>query len=199
MWYHPEKNMHVGTGQPFQIGDSCYPANWLTFATTDEIADLGFVPVNTVGARGDERYYDNAEALAGETLTITATRKDQEAICALKWRDIKDERERRKAGGFKVAVDGVDKWFHSDADSRIQQIGLVMLGASIPAGLQWKTMDGSFVEMNPNLAQRLFAAAVAGDQAIFTVAEMHKAAMEAATNPENYDFSGAWPPIFGEA
>ena len=38
-------------------------------------------------------------------------------------------------------------------------MGLVMLGDNIPAGLQWKTMDGSFVVMTPSLAQQVFAAA----------------------------------------
>jgi len=108
---------------------------------------------------------------------------------AAKWEEIKAERDRRKAAGVHVA----GKAFHSDADSRIQQLGLVMLGASIPAGLQWKTLDGTFVTMTQQLAQQVFAATAASDQAIFAAAEAHRIAMLAASDPAAYDFSGDWP------
>lgn len=113
---------------------------------------------------------------------------------AAKWGDIKTERDRRKVGGVKVG----DKWFHSDDASRIQQIGLVMMGANLPAGLQWKTMDGSFVTMTPQLANQILAAVAASDQAIFAVAEGHRVAMEASADPAAYDYSTGWPAIFGE-
>lgn len=117
-----------------------------------------------------------------------------EEIKATQWNEIKAERSRRNRGGYKVDT----KWFHSDADSRIQQLGLVMMGANIPLGLQWKTMDGSFVAMTPALAQQVFTAAAASDQAIYAAAETHKAAMEASADPASYDFSTGWPLTFGE-
>lgn len=110
------------------------------------------------------------------------------------WDAIKAERDRRKAGGVKVGA----KWFHSDDASRIQQMALVMMGASIPAGLQWKTMDGSFITMTQAVAGNVFAAAAASDQAIFSVAEGHRVAMEAIADPESYDYSTGWPKIYGE-
>ncbi len=113
---------------------------------------------------------------------------------AAAWGAIKAERERRKAGGVKVG----DKWFHSDDASRIQQLGLVMMGAALPAGLQWKTMDGSFTTMTPALAQQVFTGQAASDQAIFAVAEGHRVAMEASADPATYDYSTGWPKIFGE-
>lgn len=113
---------------------------------------------------------------------------------AAAWVGIKAERDRRKAGGVKVGA----KWFHSDDGSRIHQMGLVMMGASIPANLQWKTLDGSFITMTQALAGNVFAAAAASDQAIFAAAETHKAAMEASTDPASYDYSGGWPKIYGE-
>lgn len=115
-------------------------------------------------------------------------------LVAEAWRGIKTERERRKAGGVKVGA----KWFHSDDGSRIQQMGLVMMGANLPAGLQWKTMDGSFITMTPALAQQVFIAQAASDQAIFAVAEQHRVAMEASADPASYDYSGGWPKIYGE-
>lgn len=110
------------------------------------------------------------------------------------WSRIKSERDRRKSLG--VLADG--NWFHSDADSRIQQMGLVMMGGTMPAGIQWKTMSGTFVEMTPTLAGQIFAATAALDQAIFAAAETHRAAMEASPVPADYDFSGGWPATFEE-
>lgn len=114
------------------------------------------------------------------------------------WDAIKAERDRRKVGGVKVKVGTTNKWFHSDDASRVQQMGLVMMGASIPAGLQWKTLDGTFVTMDQTVAGNVFAASAASDQAIFAVAETHKAAMEASADPSTYNFSTGWPKIYGE-
>lgn len=111
------------------------------------------------------------------------------------WSKIKSERDRRiQVGGYKVGT----KWFHSDTFSRTQQMGLVMMGASIPANLQWKTMDGTFITMTQTLASQVFQAAAASDQAIFAVAETHRAAMEASADPASYDYSGGWPKVYGE-
>jgi hypothetical protein len=108
---------------------------------------------------------------------------------------IKAERDRRiQSGGFKVGT----KWFHSDTFSRTQQMGLVMLGANIPANTPWKTMDGSTVVMTQILAQQIFAAAAASDIAIFVAAEAHRAALEACADPASYDLSGGWPKAYGE-
>lgn len=119
---------------------------------------------------------------------------DLSIIKSAKWGAIKVERDRRKAGGVKVGT----KWFHSDDSSRIQQIGLVMMGAGIPANLQWKTMDGSFITMTQTLAQQVFEAVAASDQTIFAAAETHKAAMEASADPASYDYSTGWPKVYGE-
>ena len=110
------------------------------------------------------------------------------------WQRIKAERDRRKAGGVKVGA----KWFHSDDGSRIQQMGLVMIGASIPANLQWKTMDGTFITMTQTLASQAFQAVAASDQAIFGVAEAHRVALQASADPAAYDYLTGWPAFFGE-
>lgn len=107
------------------------------------------------------------------------------------WDAIQTERELRKLSG--LPLNG--KRFHSDADSRIQQLGLVMLGENIPYGLQWKTMDGSFVEMTPALAQQIFVGTAQRDTAIFAAAEAHRAAMLALSwqDAQQYDYSQGWP------
>lgn len=108
---------------------------------------------------------------------------------------IKSERDRRSQTlGYKVST----KWFHSDASSRIQQLALTMAGTSLPSGLMWKTLDGSFIEMTPTLAKQIFQAALGSDSAIFTVAETHRTNLEASTTPETYDYLSGWPVGFGE-
>lgn len=104
-------------------------------------------------------------------------------------RQIKADRDRRKGLGTPVGA----HVFHSDPDSRIQQIGLVMMGAALPAGIMWKTVGGAFVEMTPTLAGQIFQATAARDVALFAAAEAHIAAAAASTDPLAYDFSAGWP------
>ena len=111
---------------------------------------------------------------------------------AAAWERIKAERDRRKVLGVKVGA----HWYHSDADSRIQQLGLVVMGASVPP-VQWKTLTVSgqpvFVTMTQALAGGIFQGTAAADAAIFGAAEAHREAMEASDTPESYSFAGGWP------
>ena len=108
------------------------------------------------------------------------------------------ERDRRKALGVKVE----DHWYHSDADSRIQQISLFVMGASVPP-IQWKTLTTTpspvFVTMTQTIAAGIFQNTAASDAAIFAAAETHRVAMEASNNPESYDFSAGWPESIEDA
>jgi hypothetical protein len=133
----------------------------------------------------------------GEAVTAVPLESSEE-VKARVWESIKSERDKRKASGVKVTVSGVDKWFHSDDASRIQQIGLVMMGANIPNGLQWKTTDGTFVTMTQALAMQIFEASAEHDVAVFGIAEQHRANMEASESPDDYDYSTGWPQTFAE-
>ena len=103
--------------------------------------------------------------------------------------EIKADRDRRKGLGCPVGPHR----FHSDDASRIQQLGLVMMGQSMPAGVKWKTMDGSFADMTPTLAAQIFQAQAARDMALFAVCEQHIAAAALADDPLAYDYSAGWP------
>jgi hypothetical protein len=135
---------------------------------------------------GNQRFTD----ASGTEYEVGAA--DPSIAIAAQWESIKTERDRRESAGVLVGA----KWFHSDADSRIKQLGLVLAGASIPAGLQWKTMDGSFVAMTQTLAGQIFGASLAATSAIFTKAEQHKAAMEASADPSAYDHLADWPAVY---
>lgn len=84
---------------------------------------------------------------------------DMSATHSSIWKLIQKERDRRKYAG--VQANGY--WFHSDDASRIQQMALSMMGVAMPAGIQWKTMAGDFVEMSPELANQILAAVAAND------------------------------------
>ena len=115
-----------------------------------------------------------------------------EARQAAAWERIKAERDRRKSLGVKVG----DHWYHSDADSRIQQLSLFVMGAAVPP-VQWKTLTLSpppvFVTMTQAIAAGIFQATAASDPAVFAAAEAHRLAMEASDHPEDYDISTGWP------
>lgn len=111
------------------------------------------------------------------------------------WTSIKAIRDyRTQTAGYQVA----GNWYHSDTFSRTQQLGLVLLGASIPSGLQWKTMAGTFVTMTQTLAGQIFAAAAASDQALFAYAEQLRAEVDASEIPQEIDINAGWPAGFGE-
>ena len=117
---------------------------------------------------------------------------NQASARAAKWEAIKVERDRRKALGVKVGA----HWYHSDAASRIQQISLFVMGASVPP-IQWKTLTTTpppvFVMMTQSIAAGIFQNTAASDAAIFAAAETHRIALEASPTPETYDFTGGWP------
>ncbi|MBB5017428.1 hypothetical protein HNQ59_000692 [Chitinivorax tropicus] len=121
---------------------------------------------------------------------------------------IKTERDRRKMLGFQVG----GRWFQSDADSRIQHLGLKDQARDLIAGggemgdklialgkpIHWKTLDGTMVPVTAQLAFDIVAAAGEFDARLFAAAEAHKDAMENCADPAGYDYSAGWPRSFGE-
>ena len=116
----------------------------------------------------------------------------QEILVGIEDGAIKVERDRRKV----LVVNVGDHWYHSDADSRIQQISLFVMGASVPP-IPWKTLTTTplpvFVTMTQTIAAGIFQNTAASDAAIFAAAETHRIAMKASPTPETYDFTGGWP------
>ena len=149
----------------------------------DNTTDVLHVPTGAVVLATNPAYIDWVES--GQT----PANSSQSAERAEVWEAIKAHRDAVKSSGVKVG----QHWYHSDANSRIQQMGLVMMGANLPAGLQWKTMSGDFVTMTPSLAGQIFQATAARDAVVFGVAEAHRAALATAQDPAAYDWSGGWP------
>jgi len=169
------------------------------------------IPVDAVDVTDEEHAALLAAQSQGKSIVAAANGRpilvDPTATPAQLWESIKAERDRRKAGGFKVGA----LWFHSDADSRIQHFGLkdkardvLAAGGAMTDNLtilgqpvRWKTMDGSFANVTAQSAFDIVAAAGDLDARLFAVAETHRAAMEAAPDPAAYDFSAGWPETFG--
>ena len=99
---------------------------------------------------------------------ITWELKKPEQLLALRVSKLKQIRdELTENGGCLVDT----KWFHTDVKSKQQQMALAMAGTNLPTGLMWKTMDGTFVQMTPTLAQELFAAQMTREATIFGICE----------------------------
>lgn len=143
----------------------------------------------------NQRFGAPSYTLAGDTVersyaVATKSAEEQAAFRASRVEQIKQLRDTKtQTGGFPAA----GKWFHSDTFSRTQQLGLVLMGPSIPDGLVWKTMDGSFVPMTPTLASQIFAAAAAQDASMFAHAETLIAQVSAAPDPTTVDINAGWP------
>ena len=105
------------------------------------------------------------------------------------WERIKAKRTDNLRHG--VYVKSVDKWFHTDDNSRTQYIALAVM-PRLPEKLAWKTMDNSFVNMTKALLGELMEQMLIDEQADFANAERHKAAMEKAKHPLEYDYSDGW-------
>lgn len=131
----------------------------------------------------DDTYYRTEDWETTQRPYIIYTKKSVEQIATVRWSKIKAKRDELTDNGG-CLVSG--KWFHTDTKSKQQQMALTMLGASIPANLQWKTMDGSFITMTQLLAQQLFAAQITREQTIFAHAETLKADI-------NADINAGWP------
>lgn len=140
--------------------------------------------------------YEAGDALPGEPPTPLAD------LQAQAWENIQAKREQFKyEGGVKVG----SNWFSSDKDSIGLYNSLVNIAArnALPDAYvmraQWRTMvDGVVQDMTPALAGQILAAGLAQFAAIDDAAQTHKAAMLASADPVAYDFSGGWPPVFGD-
>jgi len=127
-------------------------------------------------------------------------------IRARKWEAIKAQRDRRKASGVAVS----DQWFHSDADSRIQWLGIKDTARDLLAAgkagtepvpvlgqpLQWKTLGGEFVAVTVQMALDVVTATKELDARLFAIAEQKRLEVEASADPASYDTAAGWPATF---
>ena len=124
---------------------------------------------------------DEDDAVAAHLATLRASK-----VAA-----IKAERDRRRFNG--VFVSG--KWIHTDTYSRTQWMGMVMMGASVPA-IEWTTMDGTSITTSQVLAGAVFQATATLDTALFAFAKSSIDTVNASSDPTNVDITTGWPATF---
>lgn len=110
------------------------------------------------------------------------------------WELIKERRLQAVTSG--VYVESVDKWFHTDTVSVTSYstiAGMIALNNYEP--VQWKVMDNTWLLLTEPLFKELQTAMSQKTNAIYAVAEQHKAAMLLADNPLEYDFSDGWSEV----
>lgn len=135
---------------------------------------------------GEWRYKWRVDALTVEQIAANLT-----ALRASKVTAIKAERDRRKFNG--VFVSG--KWIHTDTYSRTQWMGMVMMGAGIPA-IEWTTMDNTSITTSQALAGAVFQATATLDATLFGYAKGLIEAVNASNDPSSIDITTGWPATF---
>jgi len=110
-----------------------------------------------------------------------------------KSKEISDKRDDLHLnGGVLVGTD----WYGTDAIRRTQWLGLMVLGSSIPAGVNLWTLNGTAVPLTQALVQQIFAAIVTNDAAQVQAAHNHDAAMLLLADPRQYvahNDPATWP------
>ena len=129
------------------------------------------------------------------------------------WEKIKEVRDSRKFKGIYVS----GKWFHNDADSRTQWLGLKDKARDVLAAggttstiltithptmgvipINWSTMDNSYIPVTVQLAMDVVNTTGDMDGILYGVALYHKQQIYASETPETYNYMVGWPAIFGE-
>ena len=107
------------------------------------------------------------------------------------WEKIKYRRSQAMESG--VYHPQLKKWFHTDAEA---QRNYAILGHAINSAYysprQWKTMDGTFIEMNKQVFSDVIALALKKADEDYRNAEIHKAKLMQSTDPLAYDYSTGW-------
>lgn len=177
----PSKAYGVGEGAAFPLTEI------LTQVQIDALAELD-VRAATIATRDA-----TITTLTAERDAAQARIAELEAQLALSQADdlsaaIRAERDRRILSGVHVG----DHWYHSDMQMQIQVLGLVIMGANLPAGTMLKTLDDGPQPATPQLVQALFVATGQQMAALHAIAD---AAIDAGTPLDAIP----WPPIYTPA
>ena len=137
---------------------------------------------------GTSTYDADTDSIIVDDALIAAKKERDQAEA---WERIKERRFLEMTSG--VYVPSVDKHLHTDETSSIQyaQIGTaISLGMFQP--LNWKTIEGDFIEMTEAVFRELQAVMIQKTQANYARAEYHKYMMTQSDNPLDYDYSTGW-------
>lgn len=96
-----------------------------------------------------------------------------------------------------IVIDG--NHFHSDANSRIQQMSLTRMGQAkqVPEGLMWQTKNNGLIALTNDIAAQFEAVTMEHDMRLFANAQRHITAVEALEDIQpvlDYDYFTGWQP-----
>lgn len=166
-------------------------SGWVEHSTGEpnqQITELPAWALDAVELRSSHLADLAAEAAAAAAQAAYAAAHPTHAVIRAA---IKAERDRRKFNG--VFVSG--KWIHTDTYSRTQWMGMVMMGASVPA-IEWTTMDGTSITTSQALAGAVFQATATLDATLFAYAKSLIATVDASNDPASVDITTGWPATF---
>ncbi|WDC29591.1 DUF4376 domain-containing protein [Escherichia albertii] len=142
-----------------------------------------------------------------ETVTIISPTSTFERWDGEKWQPSLDDAKQAIYAKIKTLRDSViadyiiinGHHFHSDTNSRIQQLSLTKMGAEkqIPPGLMWKTKNNGLIELTNEIAAQFESVTMAHDMRLFANAQRHITAVEALGDIQavlDYDYSTGWQP-----
>jgi hypothetical protein len=157
------------------------------FADGDFVLDTAPSAYHTLDANGN--WYLNNEVLQNA----------KEAM----WQKIKQYRDDREEGGVKLAIGGVDYWFHSDTRSLIKYLFLLFLATVFSSyfqnNIQWKTMDNDVVvDLTPQIIINIFFTVMTMGNTVHQIGRTHRAEMQSSNDPVHHDYTTGWPKIYGE-
>lgn len=177
-FFHPSTNTYIGAGRGFTIGQTQYPGNWLEHASAAEMASRGIVEVTTIGQRGDDRYFNNAEVLNSGVLTITSTPKDVSTAKAAKSAEISAARYALETGG--INLPGGSR-ISTDRDSQAMITGALLTVQRNPAAIiDWKGETG-WVQLDKPAVEAIADAVSHHVQACFSAERAKHEALAALT------------------
>lgn len=159
--------------------------------------EKGFGLHEAFRAAGVHVVEQNGDWLADDPVAAQAIIDGYDALDAArkqKWVEIKAKREAVKYAG--VPIVSVGKVIDTDEGARTQQLGLVMMGASLPSGLLWKFADNTLVPMTPALAQEIMQTTAERDIAVFAVGEAYRSQINVMTDWQailDFDILSNWP------
>lgn len=150
-----------------------------------------------IGAAGHSLWCADGEWMSSDDAAVQALIDGFDELAwaqDLKWNEIKAKREAVKY--FGVFISSVARVIDTDEGARTQQLGLVMMGSAIPAGLEWKFADNSFVAMTPALAQEIMVTTATRDMAVFAVGESYRQQIGGMSDWQAVlalDITAGWP------
>ena len=166
---------------------------WQEYTNTNKNVWVNSETLTLITTQPPEDFYrlDKGEWIFDHTQMLAVLN----SIKAAKFQQIKTKRD--DATTDYIIIDG--NHFHSDANSRIQQMSLTRMGQAkqVPEGLMWQTKNNGLIALTNDIAAQFETVTMEHDMRLFANAQHHILAVEALEDiqaVQEYDYSTGWQP-----